>query len=132
LLAPSAFTVVPGLSQTFTVPANARVYIASHGGASNNATTPGTAGIVDIALSIDGANPDVSTVPDFYHRLFVANASNIVNGLEYWSMSGVVELAPGVHTFDIRTRHILGNAVTVSGDGNSVLQGSLTVLILKT
>jgi hypothetical protein len=125
-----AFTLVPGLTQTFSVPANARVYVASNGGSVTNSGTANNGSILDVALSVDGGNPEVDSLPDFFQRMTAANAAN-VGGFEYWSMSGVVALAPGTHTVSIQSRLIAGSAATVSGDANSTLQGSLTILILK-
>jgi hypothetical protein len=59
-------------------------------------------------------------------------------GYRYWSMSSTLSLSPGPHTIQVEARlsgttgNFAGNAAaTVSGDSSSVLQGQLSVLILR-
>jgi len=49
-----------------------------------------------------------------------------------WSISQVVNLAAGSHTFEVRAIGTSqGSNATVSGDNTSVSQGTLTATILK-
>ena len=122
------FVAVPGLTQTVTVPPNARVLISTDGGVVNNNTTTTQAAYVDIEVFIDGVSSER------VHRLFVHSVPG-QNGFEYWSLASAHPLGPGSHTILVATRLNLaapGSAISVSGDGNSVLQGALTVTVLKT
>jgi hypothetical protein len=111
---------VPGLTQTVTVPAGADVLVASDGGVENPATTLGAA---DIALRIDSTAP----ADGFSRRVFSGDPADVGT----WSFSGVAPVGPGTHTFTVRASPGSGFPVNVSGDTNSVLQGALTVTILK-
>ena len=126
----TTFTTVPGLTQTFTVPANARVYIVTDGGILTNSTQQNQGSVVDVALSIDGSSPEVDPLPALFRRHTVANTTGQA-GFDTWSFSSVLALAPGTHTVAVQSRLTTGAAATVSGNNSSSLQGQLTVIILK-
>jgi hypothetical protein len=113
---------------TVTIPANAEVYIATDGGAGTQSISPTGFSSVDIVLFIDGA-----VVPSgAYQRHIVVNNGGIVGVFGYWSMSQSIALTAGTHTIAVQAAGTgIGSNATVSGDTTSVIQGELTVLILK-
>jgi hypothetical protein len=126
----TTFMTVPGLTQTFNVPANARVYIVTDGGIVTNSTEVNRGSVVDVALSVDGSNPEVDPMSALFRRHTVSNTTTEV-GFDAWSFSSVLSLAPGTHTVAVQSRLINGASATVSGNNSSALQGQLTVIILK-
>lgn len=65
--------------------------------------------------------------------------SSVVFGVVYWGFSTSLSLSAGMHTIAVEgaltegaSQTLSPNAATISGDTNSVLQGQLTVVILKT
>jgi hypothetical protein len=124
------YTSVPGLTQTITVSSNSVVYISTQGGVICNSIATTGFSVVDIAISIDGSSPN--TISYGINRLFAVNTSTVVSVIENWSIGRTVSLSPGSHTISVSTRLGSGNvAAIVSGDASSVLQGQLTVIILK-
>jgi hypothetical protein len=122
------FVPIPGLIQNVTVPANAKVYVASDGGVQVNDATATDFAVVDVALIVDG----VLVNDGFFRRLTCANTASF-QAICNWAMSGVVALGPGPHTFEMAAKLLSGSSTaTVSGNTNSVLQGTLTAMILKT
>jgi hypothetical protein len=85
--------------------------------------------VVDVALAIDGA----LTANGSYKRIVAANTTGIVQMFAYFDMSQAIPLAPGAHTIKLVAAGTGGSSSSalVSGDSNSVLQGELTVTILK-
>ena len=85
---------------------------------------------MDIFLTIDG----IIVANGGYQRITAANTSTVLSTVAPWSMAEVVNVAAGSHTFAVRAAgvNIAGNAnATVSGNNTTVLQGTLTVVILK-
>jgi hypothetical protein len=121
------FQPIPGLSRTITVPADADVLINTHGGIQT--TSAATTGVsrVDVVIFIDGAPVNGGG----FQRIAAQNTGGAVTTIAYWSMVYSPQLPPGVHTIEMRARLLNGSAANVSGDGNSVLQGALSALILK-
>lgn len=122
--------LVPGLSQTITVPQNSVVYIATDGGGiTNSAATTGFS-VFDVGVVIDNQFPSSG----FFRRVYCANTTGVVAVICNWSFGGALALAPGVHTISVVATHFgasLNTTTSVSGDNNSVLQGTLTVMFLK-
>jgi hypothetical protein len=125
----TGFTDLPGLSQSLTVPSNAVVNVSADGGVetTSNATTGYS--VVDVALAIDG----VLTADGGYKRITAANTTGLVQMFAYFGMSQAISLTPGAHTIKVVAAGTGGgsSSALVSGDSNSVLQGELTVTILK-
>jgi hypothetical protein len=109
----STFGLVPNLSQTINVPSNSVIYLVTDGGVQTNGASAGGFSIVDIALFIDG----VELVHGGYRRLSLANTNGLVG------VMSAHDFGPG----EVGA----GSDATVSGDSTSVLQGQLTVMILK-
>jgi Collagen triple helix repeat (20 copies) len=123
--ASTAFSAVPGLSQTVAVPANSTLYISTDGGLATSAGTVNQNTVVDVALFIDG----IQEVR--FQRLTLTSPVTIA-AFDSWSMAYAAQLTPGTHTIHVAARLSNNGTVGVSGDSNSPLQGQLTVLTLKT
>src|ERR1700730_17832738 len=122
------FVPIPGLAQTINVPVAGLVYVACDGGLSINSSSPTSFSITEIALFIDGA----PTLNGADRRIIVSNSAALVNQIGNWSFSQFADLAPGSHTFQIMAAGTgIGVSATVSGDTNSLLQGELTIIIVK-
>ena len=123
------WTLVPGLSQTITVPANTLLYISTDGGFQTTSTTPSQYSTSDIGLFIDGALP----ANGGFKRVTALNgpAGSIGNALAFWSMAVGTALTPGTHTIEVRVKGVNGQIYNVSGDNTTATQGALHTLILK-
>jgi len=125
----TGFTLIPGLSTTITVPTDSFVYIATDGGVATTALEDDDGSVVDVALVVDNALPPSG---GGYAQLAVANSPALpVFMSQRWSMSVIMQLSAGTHTIDVRARTTYGADANVSGDGTSVSQGSLNVVVLK-
>jgi hypothetical protein len=130
--ASTSYFVVPGLSQTFTVPSNCSVYVISTGGIGNtngsNYTFTSYVGIfVDGSLQTDGGFNHINTMNP--------NTLNVVFTNTTWSVSSILNLSQGVHTVDIRARYVntstAAQGATVSGISGNSRQGELYIMIVK-
>jgi collagen triple helix repeat protein len=123
-----AFTTLPGMSTTINVPSGALVVLHSDGGIQTTSGSTTGFTVIDVAFAIDG----VLLPNGGYKRVIAANNPSFVNTLASWGMSAVTTVAPGSHTFSILAMGAGGNAnATVSGDGASVNQGALSVVLVK-
>jgi hypothetical protein len=118
----TSFQVVPGLTQTVTVPAAAKVVVMTDGGLSSTAASAAT---IDVALQVDS----VTVAGGNYKRL--TSATTAVADYVYWSFSGVPTVGAGSHTFAVVAKTSSGSNAVVSAGGGNVLQGALTVMFLK-
>jgi hypothetical protein len=108
---------------SITVPANAKVFLSGDIGVAGGSATTAT---IDIALIQDGA----LLSDGGYQRVYVNNAAP--NAIQYASFSQTVAPAAGTHTYGICGAWVSGGTPnTFGGDTNSVLQGELTVTILR-
>ena len=124
----STFVIVPGLTQTVTVPANSKVLISTYGGVLSNATTASGFSITDVSLVIDGA----SAATGAYQRITLGNTAGVTsNMIGNWSFTTSQTLTAGSHTFAIEAIGISGSTATVGAGTNSVLQGELTITIVN-
>jgi hypothetical protein len=123
----STFVAVPGLSQTISIPAGAVVYVATDGGIATTSALSSGFSAVSVALFVDG----VLVSPGGYRRVVATNNSGIGGTIETWSLSLVPAISAGLHTFEIRASLSQGANALVSGDPSSILEGELTVMILK-
>ena len=130
--ATTAYFVVPGLSQTFTVPSNCSVYVSSTGGIGNtngsNYTFTSYVGIfVDGSLQTDGGFNHINTMNP--------NTINVAFTNTVWSLSSILNLSAGSHTIDIRARYVntstAAQGSTVSGISGNPRQGELYIMIIK-
>ena len=126
-----AFTTVPGLRAEIDVPADSLVMLITDGGLQLNSSVTTHFAIIDVAFSIDGVNPSTDPTPAGFRRVQVFNTAVATGVIANWSFSRVQALSAGVHTIEVQARHAQGNPVFVSGDAGSVMQGQLTILIIK-
>lgn len=122
-------TLIPGLTTTVNVPANSVVLISTDGGIATTSTAATGFSIVDVVVRIDGN----ALLNGGYRRVIAANTTGLTAVFAPWAMTATTVLAQGSHTIQV---FAVGNAgasaaATVSGDGNSVNQGELSVVILK-
>ncbi|MBL8917503.1 MAG: hypothetical protein JNJ54_01470 [Myxococcaceae bacterium] len=123
-------TVIPGLTITLTVPANARVLLTTDGAIQTTSGATNGVSVVDVFLVVDGnilANGG-------YRRVVAANTAGMTNMVSEWGMSSVVNLAAGSHTLAVRAIGVnVPGAVdaTVSGNNTSPNQGTLSAVVLK-
>jgi hypothetical protein len=128
----SAFTDVPGLTANLNVTSSGLVFISTDGGVGITCGTANCAAQVDVAVVVDG-----TPLPrGAFERLFVAdNGAVVQEPTAYWSMSQAIPFATGSHQIKVQARLFsstnTGGSATVSGGDGAVLQGALTVLILK-
>ncbi|HEY8400704.1 MAG TPA: hypothetical protein VIK89_05545 [Cytophagaceae bacterium] len=125
-LSPSSttYSLVPGLTQTITVPANAKVYISSDGGIQNQ-NTGINHGVADIAIFIDGVESTLK------RRIPAANSNSLGQMLAQWSLSSSFNLTAGSHTIQVRGKYAEGTANVNVGGSADLIKGNLTVLIIK-
>ena len=121
------FTLIPGLSLTVTVPANALVYVSSDGGAYTTSGTANGWSNTDIGLFVDGtALQDGSD-----QQLTMLNNAGVVGAAGHWSLSETLQLPAGTHTFAVAANGGgNGASAEVSGGAGNVDQGTLNVIIL--
>ncbi|NVB77566.1 MAG: collagen-like protein [Kofleriaceae bacterium] len=120
------YTVVPGLSLTVTVPANAKVHVDTSGGI--QCTGTGSAySAVDLAVFVDGA------ISNAQRRVVAANTAGLAQVVSNWSFGRLLNLTPGSHTIDVRAAGVDPSmtSANVSSAGAPQLQGVLTVSMLK-
>ena len=125
--ASTVFTLIPGLTQTLTVPVNAKVLITTNGGIQTTSAALTGYSSVDIALYID----NLFIGHGGYQRVIAANNTGLTNVIAYWGLTQSEPLTAGAHTIEIRAAYNLGATANVSGDNTSVLQGSLTVTVIN-
>jgi hypothetical protein len=125
----SPFALIPGLTQSITVPANSKVYISADGGVRTDGIASTSFSVVDVALVIDGALPADAG----FRRVMAVNSTGATGVIQNWNLGTVVALTPGSHTIAVHAGGAgFGNATaTVSGNNFSVIQGQLTVVIIK-
>ncbi len=126
--ATTTYTVVPGLEQGVTVPADAVVHVSASGGLQCTAT--GSAySVVDLALFVDGVVSNQAGV----RRVVAANTTAVGQMISNWSLTRSYVLSPGTHTVDVRAIAVDPAAATANVSSGSApqLQGVLTVTVLR-
>lgn len=124
----TTYVVIPGLTQTVTVPADARVRVDTSGGL--QCTLAGAAySVVDLALFVDN-NPSGLAGQ---RRVVAANTTTVGQMIANWSFGRTFTLGAGVHTIDVRAIAVDASAApaNVSSASAPQIQGVLTVTILK-
>jgi hypothetical protein len=123
-----AETVVPGLSQTLTVPAATNILISTNGGILTQAAAANGFSSVEVAIYID----DQPLENGGYQRIVSTNTGAVLVPAN-WALSVAGALSAGSHTISVRVIGTsTGSATTVSGDNTSVLQGTLVISLIKT
>ena len=127
------YAVIPGLTQTFTLPAASIVYIQTDGGMQTTSPSAGGFSGPDIQIFVDGLSLAGGTA-----RLIVAvNLPDSTAGLAMianWAIGFSVGLTPGSHTIDVRAAGAGfggGTTATVSSGAGSLLQAKLNIIVLK-
>lgn len=126
LASTTTYTLVPGLTQTINVPANAIVLVTTSGGVQCSAV--GTAfAAVDVGIHVDGVvSPQAGQ-----QEIIASNTQAVAQMVAYWSMTKTYTLAAGNHTFDVRVKDAGGNADGNVSGTNPLIQAVLTVTIIK-
>ncbi len=127
LISTTTYTLIPGLIQTISVPANCRVIISTDGGVQCAAAGVAFAA-VDIGIHVDGtASPQGGQ-----QQIIASNTDAVGQMLSYWGMTKTYTLSAGTHTIDVRYRD--SGAGTADGNvsgTNPLIQGTLTVTIVN-
>jgi hypothetical protein len=125
----TTYTLIPGLTQTISVPANCRVYVSTTGGIQSTGATSATYSVVDVGLFCDGI---VSTTGG-QRRISIANTSSLAQLIGNWSLTQTYSLSAGNHTFEVKAvSGAAGSAnANVSSGSAPQLQGVLTVTIIR-
>lgn len=126
LTAGAGYTLIPGLTHTLNVPADAIVYLATDGGAQHTQTGT-TNSLLDVAIFVDGV-----VVPSAgQRRLVLSNTPAVAQVIGNWSMSLTRTLSAGTHTITVRASNPGSYTVNVSSGSAPQIQGQLSVLVLK-
>lgn len=124
----TALTYLSGFPVNIDVPTNTTIMVSSDVGVLTNNNGNAGFSMVDIVLLVDGT----LLTNGGYQRVMPANNANTGGTIDYASFSQSIELTPGTHTIGLAAAGTgVGNNATVGGDNTSVLQGEVTVTILK-
>jgi hypothetical protein len=122
-----SFTTLSGLSQTVTLTGSAKLLITSEGGLFTTGGNKGHYSEIDIVLFQDGS----ILTEGGYKRVTAVNNNGSRNTVENWTFSILTNvIAAGTYTWDIRSIKESGEDAVVNGDNSSVLQGSLTIIVI--
>jgi hypothetical protein len=126
-------TTIPGVTTTITVPTSAVVYVATDGGFQTTSTAANGFSVVDVFITVDGAIVSNGG----YQRLIAHNqaAGVTANMIIPFSTSQVLTVSPGSHTFATRVIGVAAAGAsdgTISGTNSSVLQSTISVVVLRT
>lgn len=121
------YTLVPGLTNTVTVPPDADVYVSTDGGLQNGGSSASDFVAVDVGIFVDG----VVSASAGQRRVTALNNTGLTNNIGNWSLGRVFSPAPGSHTFSVRAAFVAGSGALVSSAAAPQLQGQLTVSIIK-
>jgi hypothetical protein len=119
--------LLPGLTQTVTVPTNSVVYLATDGSVYTTSTAADGFSEVKVYLKIDGVVP----ADGGYGTFDIVNNGSLTQALGRWSLSLATTLTPGSHTIEVYAYTYAGSAADFSGGNGSPYQGQLTVMFLK-
>lgn len=125
----STFTLIPGLSQTINIPANAVVHVHTDGGVQSTGASSSTYSVVDIGLFVDGTVSNSGG----QRRLSIANTSSLSQLIANWSIDRTYTLVAGSHTFEVKAVNAAAGTSTANVSSGSApqLQGVLTVMIIN-
>lgn len=124
----TTYTLIPGLTQTVTVPSNCTVFISTDGTVQGNVTGTTTYEVCAIALFIDGTQVSSGGLRFCY----TPNSTVLAGTVASWAISINTTLSAGSHTIAVRTKWSSGNtainpSIVVSGGAGSATQSELTV-----
>lgn len=120
---------MPGLTQTVNIPSTSSViYVAADLGAQTTSASTTGGSTFDLVLQIDGT----SVTNGAYKRVSIMNNGGFVQCYDTTAFSIVTTgLSAGNHTFRVVGIYGSGATATVSSSNAQVLQGSLTVMVLR-
>jgi hypothetical protein len=128
------YQLIPGLTQTITVPNNCSVYVFTSGGMQNSNGSSNSF-TVDIALWVDGVGPLSN---GSFRRITTTNPNTVNAGWTsaLWSMGALLNLSVGNHTLDVRaifrnTSAGISMSGLISSDLTLNRQGELYIMIIK-
>jgi hypothetical protein len=126
-IASTVYTLVPGMTQTITVPANAKVFVHTYGGVQT--VGAGTVfGIADFAIYVDGGLVGAGG----QQRVVSANTTGLGNMIDSWSIAKSYSLSAGSHTISVMAKDGGGSAdINVSSGSAPLIQGVLSVVIIN-
>ncbi len=123
-----AFTLIPGMTTTVSVPSNSTVLVTTDVGISTNSSSATGYSATDIALVVDGS----LLTNGGYRRIYCVNNTSNQFAMQQASISQSLTLSAGSHTIALYAAGGgVGSSSVVGGSNTSVLQGELTVTILK-
>lgn len=130
----AGFVPIPGLSITMTIPAVCNVgstactaYISTDGGMQTTSAITTGVSRVDVVLTYDAALFPAGG----YKRVTAANTGGNTTAIENWAFGYTTPVSTGTHTFAVFAALNSGSPATVGGNATSVLQGRLTVIIVR-
>lgn len=118
---------IPGLFQSITVTPNSVISLYTDGAIQTTKISRSGFSAVDIAIFVDGVKSENAA----HKKVLAVNSAIAGQMIGNYSMGKVVSLSEGAHRIDVRARYSAGETATVGGGISSVLQGVLTVIILK-
>ena len=128
VLSNAAFTLIPGMTATVTVPANCNVTVTANVGISTNSSSATGYSTTDVALYVDGSQ----LTNGGYRRISTVNNTSNQFASQQASMTVSLSLSAGSHTFAIYAGGGgSGVSAYVGGASGSAYQGEMTVTILK-
>ena len=80
----TAGTLVPGLTQSVTVPAGATIYVSSNGGVRTTSSVATGFSSTDVYVALDG----FAMANGFYSRQMCINNASALNAICRWSLGG--------------------------------------------
>jgi hypothetical protein len=119
----TSYTLIPGMTQTVTVPSGAKVFIAANG-AFQNVSAGSVYAAGDVAIYIDGA-------PAMQRRIIASNTPALGAFMTQWALSGVFPLSAGSHTIQVRARDAGGTADGNLGGSDELIKANLSVLVIN-
>ena len=122
----STEALMPGLTQTVTVPTNCVVYLSADGTARTTSSSSNGFSTANFYFKIDGTVPSNG---GFGVLDLVNGAKTGVGG--HWTLSLATAVTPGSHTFSVYGFNQGSSPASFSGGTGSIDQGEFTVLILK-
>ncbi len=127
---PIAWYLIPGLTQTITVPIGYTAYISTDGGVYGYGTLANQYSVVDIAVHIDNV---INAAGGGYRRVYASNNDYSSRAVANWDMSFATVLSSGNHTIDVRAKFVvMGLGCVVSDDSSKPeMQGQLTIMLIK-
>ena len=126
----TTFVLIPNLSQTINIPSGYSILITTGGGVATSSGFGNAYSVADIAIFVDG----IISANGGYQRLIIENTT-----FAYSFKNWAIHMAPpgltsGLHTISIRAadaNQAGASSFNVSGDNTSVLQGELTITLIK-